>query len=128
MVKFRRHDHPEVRRVNFTVITVDASISGNVKLPNGNPTSFPVILTLHHARGFNLNIQTNQDGGYFSARVPHGEYRVSVHPHSDRFIGPHLEPITLHRGQSLDLGTIVLIAVTDYRKSTDGTSSWWLIG
>lgn len=111
--KFRRHDRPEVRRVNFTVLTVDASISGKVTLPDGGPPSFPVIVKLRHARGFEISVQTNIDSGKFSTRLLHGTYRISVHPRSDRYVGPPLEPITLNHGQSLDLGTIVLVAVSD---------------
>jgi hypothetical protein len=108
-VEFLHNNQPERHELNFTVIAADAGIKGAVAMPDGSPPPFTVTIGLHNGEGIGRRVNADPVTGAFRIALPHGRYDVVVHPHHDRFMGPHLEPVHLPPGQVVDLGQIKLI-------------------
>ena len=107
LVYFQHDRHSELKTVNFTVLTADSTVIGEVKLPGGVPPPFSVTVALHRDDG--VGVETNIDAsGAFTLHVPHGRYKVGVRPHDPNWAGPAIEPIFAPSG-TLDLGTITLV-------------------
>jgi hypothetical protein len=108
LVHFKHDKTNEHKTVNFTVLTADSTVIGDVALPGGATPPFSVTVGLHHGDG--VGVSTNIDAsGAFTLHVPHGRYKVSVHPDDPNWAGPLIEPIHAPPSGTLDLGTITLI-------------------
>ena len=108
LVYFQHDKHPELKTVNFTVLTADSTVIGEVKLPGGAAPPFTVTVALHRDDG--VGVETNVDAsGAFTLHVPHGRYKVGVRPHDPNWAGPAIEPIFAPPSDTLDLGVITLI-------------------
>jgi len=108
LVFFQHDKSNEHKTINFTVLTADSTVMGEVKLPHGETPPFTVTVALHRDDG--VGVETNLDAsGAFTLHVPHGRYKVGVRPHDPNWAGPAIEPIFAPPSDTLDLGTITLI-------------------
>jgi len=108
LVYFHYNTDPEHETVDFTVITADSTVTGLVQLPGGSAPPFTVTVSLHSDEGVGVREQINPDGS-FSIAIPHGSYRVGIHPESPDYLGPAIDPIVVPPESTYDLGTITLL-------------------
>ncbi len=108
LVFFEHNKLNELKVVHFTVLTADSTVIGDVQLPGGATPPFTVTVGLHHADGIGVDTTIDASGA-FTLHVPHGRYKVSVHPDDPNWAGPALEPIDAPPSSTLDLGVITLI-------------------
>ena len=109
LVHFQHNLEPEMKTQNFKVITADSLVVGIVEMPGGGAPPFSVTVALRNSEGLGKQVDIMPDGS-FSARVPHGGYKVVVHPHDPGFLGPVIEPIRVEPDSTFDLGTLTLVA------------------
>lgn len=111
-VKFENDDVDEKQEVNFVVVPSSGVVFGEIILPNGESPEFSVEVALRNGEGIGRTFVTKPGDGSFELHLPPGRYDLLIHPKSDRFIGPDLDPILLRPGQELDLGKIKLIPLS----------------
>ncbi|MEM7348364.1 MAG: carboxypeptidase regulatory-like domain-containing protein, partial [Chloroflexota bacterium] len=109
LVYFEHDTSAEEKNKSFRVFNADASVSGIITLPDGGTPPFTVTVGIFNNEGIGRRVQTDLSDGSFSIRVPHGGYKVVVHPHSRFYLGPKMDPIRLAPDEALDLGTLALI-------------------
>ncbi|MFQ5612520.1 MAG: carboxypeptidase-like regulatory domain-containing protein [Anaerolineae bacterium] len=108
LVHFQHNLQAEHKTQNFTVLTADSTVTGQVELPGGGTPAFTVTVALHNSEG--IGRRTNIDAsGAFTLPVPHGGYKVAVLPHDPGYLGPPVEPIRVPPNSTFDLGTLTLI-------------------
>ncbi|RME45656.1 MAG: carboxypeptidase regulatory-like domain-containing protein, partial [Caldilineae bacterium] len=116
LVHFRHDTTPEGKTQDFRVLIADSTVVGKVQLPGGGtfgtfgvpgPFSVTVALFNNEGVGRKTTVQVTEP---FTLRVPHGGYRVVVHPHSPQFLGPLVDPIRVEPNSTYDLGTLTLVA------------------
>ncbi|MFK7804012.1 MAG: carboxypeptidase regulatory-like domain-containing protein [Anaerolineae bacterium] len=111
-VKFEENDVNEKQEVNFIVVPTSGVVFGEIVLPNGEAPDFAVVIALRNGEGIGREYVTSPEDGSFEIHLPPGRYDLLIHPKSDRFVGPNLDPIFLRPGQELDLGKIMLIPLS----------------
>ncbi len=110
LVYFQPNNQPEARTQDFTVVLADATVSGAVLLPDGvTPPAFTVTVSLHSDEGVGRSVDIAPDGS-FDLTLPNGDYKVTVFPHDEGYVGPAVEPINLPVNGIVDLGTLTLLA------------------
>ena len=109
LVRFKFNTEPEQQEVNFTVLTADAEVTGQVTLPGGGVPGFTVTVALRNDEGVGVHTTASLTDGSFAVRVPHGDYKVTVHPHDRSYMGPVLEPVHVPPSGTVNLGTVELL-------------------
>ena len=109
LVHFQHNPDPEWKRVDLTVVTADALVSGAVELPGGGVPTFTVTVSLHDDEGVGARTVVSPGTGAFEVAVPNGAYEVWVTPHDAGFLGPVVEPIQVPPAGTYDLGTLTLL-------------------
>jgi len=100
----------ENRLQDFTVITPDSQVNGNITLPDGvSVPPFTVTIGLHNDEGVGRMVQMTADGT-FSVTIPNGSYKVDIFPHDPGYLGPALAPVDAPVNGVADMGTITLLA------------------
>ena len=108
-VTFRHSDVDEKQEIDFIVVPSESGISGLIILPDGTAPDFAVGISLRNGEGVGREYKTEPGDGSFQIDLPPGRYEMLIHPDSDRFAGPKIEPINLYPGEQLDLGEIMLL-------------------
>ena len=112
LVHFRHDTTPEGKTQDFRVIIADSTVVGSVQLPGGTlgvPGTFSVTVALFNNEGVGRQT-TVQVSEPFTLRVPHGGYRVVVHPRTPQYLGPVIDPIRVEPGSTYNLGALTLVA------------------
>ena len=124
LVYFHHNTDPESRQVDFTVLTADATVTGTVLLPTGDPPTFTVHVSLRNDEGIGRGTDIAADGT-FTISVPHGTYKVHIRSADPQYVGPSVAPISLPPNSTYDLGILYLIerdaAITGTVRDEDGT-------
>lgn len=137
-VVFAPDTMPEEIVVNFTVISVNATIKGKVLRPDGTPPARDsVFIDFEKTEGLEFErfgAQVDMDGS-FNARLTAGTYRIFIWSEDRTFTSPDIPSITVSVGATVDLGTITLVKASkvirgkvlyeDGRPVTDaGVGAW----
>ncbi len=109
LVHFQHNTQPEEKTQNFMVVIADSQVVGRVEMPGGGTPPFTVTVALHNNEGLGRQVDVDPNGA-FSLHVPHGHYKVAVHPHDPGFLGPLVDPIRVEPNSTYDLGTLTLLA------------------
>ena len=110
VVHFDFDDENERKQIDFRVITADSRIIGFVEMPDGSPPPFSATVKIHNDEGHGLSTTIDPSDGSFELDVPHGRYALTVHPDSEDYVGPEPLPVQPRSGQTLDVGTLTLVA------------------
>lgn len=108
LVHFQHNPTPEIKQVDFTVLTADADVIGTVEMPDGSAPPFTVTVSLHNNEGIGRGGVISPTGE-FDIAVPNGGYKVWVTPEDARYLGPAIDPIRVLPNATYDLGTITLL-------------------
>jgi hypothetical protein len=90
IVYFEDNTIPEGKQVDFTVLTPDSTVKGNVQLPGGAAPStegITVTVGLFNDEGLGLT-QLVDAGGNYTFQVPHGPYKLGARPESLLYAAP----------------------------------------
>jgi hypothetical protein len=109
LVHFDHDLEPELKRVNFEVITADATVSGVVQMPDASPPPFSVTVALRNNEGLGRSVEIEADGS-FSVRVPNGNYVLYVIPRHPDYAGPRPLPLHVPENGDVDVGVLTLLA------------------
>jgi hypothetical protein len=124
LVFFQFNNSAEARTQNFEVLTADATVQGHIILPDTSEPPFTVTVGLYNGEGIGSKVETVPGDGLFTLRVPNGSYDVVVFPHSESYVGPAIDPVSLAPNETLDLGSISLLPrdamITGTISSPDG--------
>ncbi len=110
LVFFHFNNDPESHQQDFTMLTADATVIGEVEMPGGGAPPFTVTVGLHNGEGIGNRTEIDPADGSFSLMVPHGGYKVAVHPEDPGYLGPVVDPIPVPPNGIYDLGTLALVA------------------
>jgi hypothetical protein len=92
------------------VLTPDATVKGNVVLPDGiTPPSFTVTVGLHNDEGLGLAERIDASGNY-TFRVPHGPYKLDARVESSLYAAPPPTIVHALSGTTIVVPPIKLIA------------------
>ena len=108
LVQFDDNAYPELKALNFKVITADATVLGAVELPDHSAPPFTVTVALHNDEGLG-RAQDIDVNGEFSFQVPHGVYNLEVRVHDPRFAAPPLPPVRARPLTTTIVPTITLV-------------------
>ncbi|MBI5564011.1 MAG: hypothetical protein HY870_03875, partial [Chloroflexi bacterium] len=108
LVQFDDNLRPELKTINFKVITADATVIGAVELPDHSAPPFTVTVALHNDEGLG-RAQDIDALGHFAFDVPHGVYNLEVRVHDPRFAAPPLRPVHARPLTTTIVPTITLI-------------------
>ena len=108
VVEFDNTLLPELKLINFTVLTADATVNGAVQLPGGGAPPFTVTVALHNDEGLGV-AQPIDPGGNFSFQVPHGVYNLDLRVASRLYAAPPLPQVYARPSTTTTLPTITLI-------------------
>jgi len=108
LVQFDDTTRPELKMLNFTVTTADATVIGGVELPDHSAPPFTVTVALHNDEGLGRAQDVNVNGR-FTFDVPHGVYNLDVRVFDPRFAAPPLRPVHARPLTTTVVPTITLI-------------------
>ena len=106
---FQENTSVETATVNFTVVTVDASVKGKIVRPDGTvPSPNTVFLDFRKSdgTGFGTSLDSN---GTFSLKLTAGTYNVFMNVMDPGFTAPVIPSVTITSGETKDMGTITLV-------------------
>lgn len=109
LLQFDNDKKPEVKRLDFKVLTADATVVGAVELPGGGAPPFTVTVGLHTDEGVGVK-QDVDANGRFTFSLPHHVYQVDVRVGSPEFAPPPIAPIFAAPLATTVVPTITLIA------------------
>ncbi|MCK4825201.1 carboxypeptidase regulatory-like domain-containing protein, partial [bacterium] len=108
-VTFALDQTTEKAIVNFTVLRADARVTGRVLNPDGSaPDRYKVHVNISSSHGHGGGAKLD-DSGTFSTAVPAGSYTLHIFCEDPTLGAPPLDPFSVVKGQTLNLGTIYLI-------------------
>lgn len=110
LVHFQHNNDPESHQQDFTVLTADATVLGEVVMPGGGVPPFTVTVGLHNGEGIGRSTAIDPLDGTFQLRIPNGGYKVAVDAQDPGYLGPVLDSIRVPPNGTYDLGTLTLIA------------------
>ena len=110
LVHFARNHRPEVKTLDFRVLTADSHVVGVVTLPDGSVPPFTVTVGLRNGEGRGHSVTADPQDGSFDLNVPHGNYRLFVQPHDPAYAGPPPLAVYAPVSDTLDVGTLALLA------------------
>lgn len=110
LVYFQNNDSPESHHQDFIVINADATVIGEVEMPDGSVPPFTVTVGLHNDEGVGVRTTIHPDDGTYNLPVPNGGYKVVVHPDDPGYLGPEIDPIYVSPESTYDLGRLTLLA------------------
>lgn len=108
LVHFAYNEEPEIKGVNFEVLTADSQVTGRVALPGGSPPPFSVTVQLRSSEGVGAGQVVSPDGS-LNIALPHGDYQVWVASADPQYVGPPVPAVHLPPSTTLDLGPLTLI-------------------
>ncbi|MBN1259499.1 MAG: carboxypeptidase regulatory-like domain-containing protein, partial [Anaerolineae bacterium] len=109
LVHFEHTLAPEHKVENFTVITADAHVTGEVVMPGGGAPPFTVTISLHNDEGVGLYQIIEPGNTTFDVAVPNGGYKLWIRPDDTGTMGPVVEPFHVPPEETVDLGTLALL-------------------
>ncbi len=107
-MQFDDNLHPELKLINFVVLTADATVNGSVQLPAGGAPPFTVTVALHNDEGSSV-AQPIDASGNFSFMIPHGVYNIDLLVASHLYAAPPLPPVYARPLSTTTLPPITLI-------------------
>ncbi len=105
-VQFDKNLVPESKTINFTVLTADSTVIGQINLPT---TPMTVAVSLRSSAGIGQSTLADVNSGVFTLTVPHGAYKLLIHPQDPNYAGPPPRTIQSPISGTLDLGLIDLV-------------------
>jgi len=104
----------EERIINFSVTATNAAIIGKVVLPDLSvPSTEMFSVRLRDAEDLELHSSLDK-GGSFYIPVTAGTYTIFIDAYKQPYQSPELTPVTVANGETLDVGTIQLLAKNDH--------------
>ena len=97
---------PEGKRLDFKVLTADATVTGLVEMPDHSAPPFTVTVGLHTDEGIGVK-QDIDAKGHFTFTVPHGTYNVDVRVFHPQFAALPVDPV-----YAAPLATTVIPTIT----------------
>lgn len=109
LVFFNYDLDPDLKTLNFEVLTADAEVVGVIEMPDGGAPPFTTTVALRNNEGNGIGVTIDPTDGSFAIRVPNGNYRLFVNPEDPQYAGPPPEFIFVPANGTLDVGTLTLI-------------------
>jgi len=109
LIHFDDNALPEVKQLDFKVLTADATVIGLVEMSDHSAPPFTVTVGLRTDEGVGVAHEIDAEG-HFTFTVPHHTYQVNVRVASPAYAAPPMRPVTVEPSAVTVIPTITLIA------------------
>ncbi len=106
LIQFDKNLMPEAKTLDFTVLTADSTVTGQINLP---ATPMTATVSLRSSEGVGRSTLADVNTGVFTLTVPNGPYKLIINPFDPNYAGPPPQTIQAPVSSTLDLGLIDLV-------------------